>query len=53
MFINKHEQQDVIEDCKVFVNKIEKLKPYIVEFDKNCAIKPKKYLLDCAVRGNH
>ena len=53
MFIDGHEQPDVIEDCKVFLNKMKELKPYIVEFDENDAMKPKTYSLNCAVGGNH
>ncbi len=53
MFINGHQQLGVIEDCKIFFNKIEKLKPYIVEFDKDGVIKPKVYALDCIVGGNN
>lgn len=30
---------------------MEKLKPYIVEFEKDGAIKAKTYPSDCAVRG--
>ena len=53
MFINGHEQPDVVEDCKVFLNKMEELKPYIVGFDENGAMKPKAYPPDCAVGDNH
>ena len=52
VFIDGHERSDVVEDCKVFLNKIEELKPYIVEFDEDGAIKPKVYLLDCVIGGN-
>lgn len=53
IFIDKHEGSDVIEYCKVFIWKMEELKPYLVEFEKNDAIKPKVYLLDCTIRGNN
>lgn len=53
MFIDGHERPDVVKDCKVFLEKIEPLKHYIVEFDENGAIKPKVYPLDCAVGGNN
>lgn len=36
-----------------FFKKIEELKSYIVEFDKNSAIKPKVYPSNCTVRGNN
>ena len=39
-----------MEDCINFLRKMEKLKPYMVEFDENGAIKPKIYLSDCAVK---
>ena len=52
MFINGHEQSDVAEDCKVFLNKIEELKLYIVEFDKDGTIKPIVYPLNCVIGGN-
>ena len=32
---------------------MEELKPYIVEFDKNGAMKPKVYSADCAIGGNN
>lgn len=53
VFIDGHEQPDVVKDRSVFLNKMEELKPYIVEFDENSAMKPKIYLLDYAVKGNH
>lgn len=31
---------------------MKELKSYIIEFDKNNAMKPKVYFLDCVVRGN-
>lgn len=53
MFIDRYEQPDVIKDHKVFLNKIKKLKSYIVKFDKNDVIKPKAYLLNYVVIGNY
>lgn len=32
---------------------MKELKPYIIEFNKNDAIKPKVYLSDCVVEGNN
>lgn len=52
VFIDGHERLDVVEDRKVFLNKIEELKPYIIEFDEDGAMKPKVYPSDCAVEGN-
>lgn len=53
MFIGRYKQPDIVEDCKVFLEKIEKLKPYIIEFNKNSIIKSKFYLLDYMVRDNN
>ncbi len=52
VFINGREWSDVIEDHKDFLNKMEELKPYIIKFDEDGAIKPKVYPLDCIVGGN-
>lgn len=53
ILINEHEQPDIVEDYRVFSNKIKELKLYIVEFDKNSAIKLKIYLSDYVVRSNY
>ncbi len=53
VFVDGHERSDVVEDRKNFLPKMEELKPYIVEFDENGAMKPKVYLADCAVGGNN
>lgn len=53
MFIDRHKWPDVVKDCKVFPNKIEELKLYMVEFDKNDAMKPKVYPSNCTVGGNY
>lgn len=53
IFIDELEQSDIVENYKIFFKKIEKLKPYIVEFEKNDTIKTKVYLSDCKVSGNH
>ena len=52
VFIDGHERPDVVKDRRVFLNKIEELKPYMVEFDENSAMKPKAYPPNCAVGGN-
>lgn len=49
VFIDEHKWSDVIEDWKNFLQKVEELKPYIVEFDENGAMKSKIYPADCAV----
>ena len=53
MFINRHEQSNIIKNYKVFFNKIKKLKPYIIEFDKDSIIKYKVYFSNCIVKGNN
>lgn len=51
--INGHEQPNIIEDYKVFLNKIKELKPYIVKFNNNSTIKPKLYPPNCVVGSNN
>ena len=51
VFIDSHKQPDVGEDRNCFLTKMEKLKPYIVEFNKDGAIKTKHYLVNCVVGG--
>lgn len=53
VLIDGYEKSDIIEDRKVFLNKIEELKPYIVEFDEDGVIKPKVCPFDCAIEGNN
>lgn len=53
MFIDGYKQLDVVEDCKIFLNKIKNLKPYIIEFNKDGTIKPKIYPWNCTVEGNN
>lgn len=53
MFIDKYKQSDIIENCSNFLKKIEKLKLYMVEFDKDSTIKPKIYLSDYTVKGEN
>lgn len=38
-------------DYKKFLNKMEQLKPYLVEFDENDKMKNKTYLSDCMIGG--
>ena len=51
--INRHEQPYIVEDQKTFLNKMEELKLYIVESDKNGAMKTQAYSSNCAVGGNY
>lgn len=48
--MNKYKQFNIIENCSNFFEKIQKLKLYIIKFNKNDAIKPKFYPSDCAVK---
>lgn len=52
VFIDRHKQLDVVEDCKNFLKKIEELKLYMFEFEKNVVIKDKIYLSDYTIHGN-
>lgn len=53
IFINKYEQLDINKDCKVFIKKMKELKSYIMEFNKNDAMKLKIYPSNCIVKGNN
>ena len=52
VFIDGHERSDIVEDRKNFLQKMEKLKPYILEFKENGVMKLKIYLSNCAIKGN-
>lgn len=52
IFVNRHKCSDVVKDCQNFLKKIEKLQPYLVEFEADKTIKPEEYLLDCIVGGS-
>lgn len=45
VFIDRHEQPDVIKDYNHFLKKIEKLKPYMIEFEKNTVNEEKCWLV--------
>ena len=49
VFVDGHEQSDMIEDCKRFLNKIEDLKPYLVEFNEDDTMNDKTYPPDYTV----
>ena len=54
VFVDGHEQSDIVKDHKNFLKKMEELKFYMVTFEKNGIMKPKIYPPDCAVRRyNH
>lgn len=46
MFIDMHKEPDIGENCRIFLNKIEEIKFYVVGFDKNSEIKAKTYSFD-------
>lgn len=50
VFIDGYKQLDVMENRNCFLIKIEELKPYIVEFNKDSVIKIKNYPLSCTIR---
>ena len=53
VFIDGHERSDVVGDRKNFLRKMEELKPYMVEFEENSAMKDKIYPSDYAVHSNN
>lgn len=52
MFFDEHECSDMVKDRNSFLTRMKDLKPYIVEFEENNAIKPKIYLFDYAARND-
>lgn len=53
VFVDRYEQSHVVENCINFLKKIEELKPYMVEFNKDGTIKPKAYPPDCAIKDEN
>lgn len=53
VFIDRHKQSGVVEDCANFLKVIKDLKPYMVEFDQDGTMKLKIYLNDCIVEGSN
>lgn len=51
--MNGHEQSNIVEDYTNFFKKIEKLKQYIVKFDKDDTMNPKVYPLNCIIEGEN
>lgn len=51
--MDRYEQSHVVENCINFLKKIEELKPYMVEFNKDGTIKPKAYPPDCAIKDEN
>lgn len=46
MFINRYKQFDIIEDHLYFLEKMKKLKLYMIELNKDDIMKPKVYSLN-------
>lgn len=53
VFIGGHKRSAMVENRNKFSIKIEELKSYMVEFEKDCKIKLKIYLSNCAVGGSN
>lgn len=51
MFIDGHKRSDVVEDRNKFLTRMKDLKPYMVEFEENDAMKYKISLSDCVMKG--
>lgn len=50
VFVNKYKWSNKIEDYKNFLNKIKKLKSYLVEFNRNSIMKNKIYLFKYIIK---
>lgn len=53
MYIDKYKQFDIVEDCIKFFKKMQELKPYMVEFNQNCTMKPKVYSPNYVIEGEN
>ncbi len=53
VFIDVHERSNLVEDKNNFLTKMKDLKPYIVKFEENCTMKPRIYLSNYVVIGDH
>lgn len=49
VFVDGHEQSDVVEDRENFLKMMKDLEPYLVEFKEDGSMKAKSYPDDCAV----
>lgn len=52
VFMDEHKWADIVEDHKKFFKRLENLKLYMLEFDKDNIIKPKIYSTNCVIRKN-
>jgi len=53
VYVDGHERVDVVEERVRFLEQLEGLRPYLVEFDKEGDIKAKQYPQGCQVGGLH
>lgn len=51
VFIDGHERPDVVEDRKIFLKRMDELRPYMVEFEEDGTMKDKIYPPNCVVGG--
>ena len=51
-FFDGHEREDMIEYWGIFLEEMEAILSYFVEFKEDGTILPKEYLEDCAVGGS-
>ncbi len=52
VFIDRHECLDVLKDQNNFLSRIEDLKPYMIKFYENSAMKPKIHPSDWAMKSD-
>lgn len=53
MFVDRHEQFDIVDNCANLLKKIEELKSYMIEFFEDDVMKLKVYLSDYVVEGEN
>lgn len=51
IFVNRYKKADMIKDCANFLKKIEKLKPFLIEFNEDSTMRSKMYFSNCIVRN--
>lgn len=52
VFVDRHEQLNVVKDHENFINTIKDLKPYLVEFKEDGSIKTKNHQDDYTLKGD-
>lgn len=52
VFVDKHEQSDIVKDCINFINLMKNMEPHLVRFNKDDTIKDKNYPLGCRVNSS-